>query len=371
MSTEILQNKITVKPSMKDSSNSIPLSSTTIPQDKSTIEKNLKHYSASSSKKNIILTSSLHEKYHTMQSAKKELDDYKKYLSTNSSGYKSKPKICSTGKKTHKKCNSEIKIKPDIELRYMILNASSKKITKQEREKMFNQTYERFNKLESERNQRIESLKKSIIEKEKKSYRTIPKINSQSKILAKTNEDFLTRQKEKDKELNEKKKHLIEEYHKKEKYIKPATKKANQSEINKTISSLYEWDQKRKEKINLEKKQIEQKTLSKIQSRPQINKKSYKIAVHKNTMLKSTQLVNRLYKEDVEKLSQKKLLLNKIYTPTFTPSINSERRYDRTKARVLSSINKTHLSDNIESILRDKIIKNRGRTASKNKMSNI
>ena len=135
MSTEILQNKITVKPSMKDSSNSIPLSSTTIPQDKSTIEKNLKHNSASSSKKNIILTSSLHEKYHTMQSAKKELDDYKKYLSTNSSGYKSKPKICSTGKKTHKKCNSEVKIKPDIELRYMILNASSKKITKQEREK--------------------------------------------------------------------------------------------------------------------------------------------------------------------------------------------------------------------------------------------
>lgn len=368
MSSEI---SITVKPSMKDSSNSIPLSSTTIPQDKSIIEKNLKQESATNSKKNIILTSSLHEKYHTLQSAKKELDDYKKYLSTNSSVYKSKSKICTTAKKTHKKCNSEIKIKPDIELRYMTLNASSKKISKQEREKMFNQTYERFNKLESERTQKIELLKKSMLEKEKKSYRKIPKINSQSKILAKTNEDFLTRQREKNKELNEKKKHMIEEYQKKEKFIKPATKKVNQSEINKTISSLYEWEQKRKEKINNEKNKIEQKTLSKIQSRPQINKKSYKIAVHKNTMLKSTQLVNRLYKEDVEKLSQKKLLLNKIYTPTFTPSINSERKYDRTKARVLSSVNKTHLSDNIESILRDKIIKKRGRTASKNKMSDI
>ena len=62
------------------------------------------------------------------------------------------------------------------------------------------------------------------------------------------------------------------------------------------------------------------------------------------------------------------MILNQIYTPTFTPKINTDRKYDKSRARVLtSSYAKDYLPENIETLLRDKIIKNRGRTVSRSK----
>ena len=372
--------------SKKNSINSNPLSSSSIALEKSTTDKSVKNNSHNKNKKkHLMLTTSYIEKlkqkdstlnFSNLEHAKKELNEYINYLSANNSGQKSKPKLTKVKSATHKTCLSEMKINSDLEMKYITtFNFSHKKIPKEEREKMFNQTYERFNKLENEKQQKLEELKKSLIEKEKKTFRQVPQINSQSKMLVKSSDDFLTRMKEKDKQLEKKKKTMAEEIEKKEKeklekekILVQRSQKLNKDEINSSINKMYEWEQKRKEKISLEKKKNEQKTLSKIQSRPQINKKSNKIAVQKNQLLKSTTLVDRLYKEDVEKLSQKKMILNQIYTPTFTPKINTDRKYDKSRARVLtSSYAKDYLPENIETLLRDKIIKNRGRTVSRSK----
>ena len=185
-------------------------------------------------------------------------------------------------------------------------------------------------------------MKKKRDEEENKKYLDKPKINKRSKKLASKNkEDFYTRQVK-----------LMEEKKKKEKLFKEKLKKEEQkllshnlSRIDKnkkkcfeeTINKLYEWEIKRKEKINQKAKDKEKEMKNKIQNIPIINnnKSSYKIKVKRN----QNQIINRLYKDDICKREENKEVLNKIYSPKFQPLIIE----NQTLIKMNSNINKNNL----------------------------
>lgn len=296
-----------------------------------------------------------------LETSKKELDEYLNFLS------------CSTTKKPlskNKKFSSEMVISSEAIQNNRVPNSSAKCLTKEERDQMFLKTYERFNQKQKENHEKIERMKKEELKKEEKLLRKVPKINNYSKKIAKTEDDFLTRMKKNDSNLLKKKQQLAEIYEKKEndkinkgKIRVQRKEKANPEEIKESISKMYEWDRKRKEKIDKEKKKNEEKALSHIQSRPQINKHSNKIATSKNKQLKSGKLIDRLYKEDPDKLNKKKMLLKKVYAPSFQPKINTERKLDKGRNKALSS-EKDYLTADIENIIRNKVIKKRGKARS-------
>ena len=63
------------------------------------------------------------------------------------------------------------------------------------------------------------------------------------------------------------------------------------------IKNMYEWDEKRKEKINNRIKNKEKSMKNNIQKKPKIDKYSNRITVNRNP----DQIFNRLYRDDVIK----------------------------------------------------------------------
>ena len=101
---------------------------------------------------------------------------------------------------------------------------------------------------------------------------------------------------------------------------------------------MYEWDNNRKQKNNERQKSIDEIYKKENTHKPKINKRSQKLAVIKlqkniNKVSKTNNIINnikisnkeslfeRLYKDDVLKRKEKQLILNQIYSPTFTPKI--------------------------------------------------
>ena len=133
------------------------------------------------------------------------------------------------------------------------------------------------------------------------------------------NQEILRKKQEKLKEEKEKK--LKEEKQK----VKEKEKKISKAMVNKKINEIYEWDAKRKEKIQRMEKMKKEKEQNELKNcfKPQINNSSKKI-VRKHLNRSTDSAFERLYKEDVMKRKEKNEILKTIYTPIFKPTLNKK-----------------------------------------------
>ena len=193
---------------------------------------------------------------------------------------------------------------------------SHDKIIKDKNLEKFNLVYKKFEENEKKKLDKIEKLKKKIEEQNKMIYIYKPRINLKSReILAKKKEnekDFYERQKmimEKYKKNDE----ILKEKIKKEKEKEEALKNMNKIRYSYVKSKLYDWEDKQK-KTN--KSNINDSIDKEDESSEKTNT-IYKIKVNRNI----NNIVNRLYKNDLEKRKHNLEILNKIYAPSFKPTL--------------------------------------------------
>ena len=91
-------------------------------------------------------------------------------------------------------------------------------------------------------------------------------------------------------------------------------------EIEQNISKLFEWDNKRKEKIMKKQKEIKNE-LDKNKHIPQIDKRSRSIASRGKYKNKKENVFDKLAKQD-EVIKEKKKILEELYKPSFQPNYN-------------------------------------------------
>ena len=206
-------------------------------------------------------------------------------------------------------------------------------------EDKFKLIYKKFLEDEYKRKGNIERMKKKKEEEEKKIYIYKPQINNKSKKLfaekKENKEDFYTRQKKlmdkykKNEELlREKIKKQEDDIIKKSAFSKQYlnNKEKNENKYKHIKSKLFDWVEKYNNDIinNSSKKN----TLEKENSDSENNKTKYKIKVNRNI----NKIINRLYKKDIEKRKQNLEILNKVYTPSFTPILFNNRNNNRIKS---------------------------------------
>ena len=193
---------------------------------------------------------------------------------------------------------------------------SHDKIIKDKNLEKFNLVYKKFEENEKKKLDKIEKLKKKIEEQNKMIYIYKPRINLKSReILAKKKEnekDFYERQKmimEKYKKNDE----ILKEKIKKEKEKEEALKNMNKIRYSYVKSKLYDWENKEKmtNKININ------DSIDKEDESSEKTNTIYKIKVNRNI----NNIVNRLYKNDLEKRKHNLEILNKIYSPSFKPTL--------------------------------------------------
>ena len=193
---------------------------------------------------------------------------------------------------------------------------SHDKIIKDKNLEKFNLVYKKFEENEKKKLDKIEKLKKKIEEQNKMIYIYKPRINLKSReILAKKKEnekDFYERQKmimEKYKKNDE----ILKEKIKKEKEKEEALKNMNKIRYSYVKSKLYDWEDKQKmtNKSNIN------DLIDKEDEASEKTNTIYKIKVNRNI----NNIVNRLYKNDLEKRKHNLEILNKIYAPSFKPTL--------------------------------------------------
>ena len=226
-------------------------------------------------------------------------------------------------------------------------SSSSNNLTK------FSQIYERFMEIQEKKKEKLKQLKKLNEEKEKKQCYFRPKINKKSESIK---DDFYKRQQDKieeQKKKNEKikfkyKQQYDDKTNKNKKLIKKKNNEKNQnqktSDVSDRINKLYQWDNNRKQKIHERQKSVDELTKKEFSFKPKINKKSKKLAMNnlekylyssksgynanndnpKNTINECT--FDRLYRDDVMKRKERQKILEKIYSPTFSPKITKYNR---------------------------------------------
>ena len=206
---------------------------------------------------------------------------------------------------------------------------------------------ERFQDHQKKKVENLEKLKKQIEAKEKEEYTYHPHICQRTKNLTKEiKDDFITRQKLyndlKNNNTNKLKETLLKDEQEKinkNNYLLQKKCKENSSmmsglnnsfmsefscvrsmaEIDSSISKLFEWENRRKEKLikRQSEKNIE---IEKNKHIPQINKRSNSLAA-RNRNRKRGNIYERLSKED-DLVVEKKKILKELLTPTFKPSLN-------------------------------------------------
>jgi centrosomal protein CEP76 len=221
----------------------------------------------------------------------------------------------------------------------------------------------RFKIDEEKKKEWIESQRKKKEEEQRRICPYAPKINKKSKkINLKFKDDFFGRQKLKD-EQKKKKEEKLKEYLNKKKEdeinknnflltknnkgknkdnnlnnsINLSTSKTSAKtleknrkiEIKNAINKLYEWDTKRKEKINQKRKNNDEK-MEKNSHIPKINKRSSSMAELKKEKYSDKNIFDRLSKKDPVSLEKKKLLVE-LYTPSFQPNIYTKRSTKKEK----------------------------------------
>ena len=198
----------------------------------------------------------------------------------------------------------------------------------------FSTTYQRFLDDDKKKKEKLEKMKKKKEEQDKKIYLYKPEINKKSKeIASKNKEDFYTRQKKLMEQKQKKEALLHDKFNKKEKDDKYKNRKKS---VEETINKLYEWESRRKEKINKKIEKKEKEMEKEIQKMKAINKKSYKIKVKRNP----NHAVNRLYKLDVAKRKVKQEILDQLFSPTFQPIVSQNLSQIKISTNRNSYINK-------------------------------
>ena len=277
--------------------------------------------------------------------------DYNRINTIINKNYVTKKKLHLNIKSNHNNnqndLNSLIKDYSTIEYKEKNNKCFSPRIKKMNFEEMIG----RFKKDINKKKEWIENQKKKKEEEEKKLCSHAPKMDKNSmKINLKLKNNFFERQKIK-----------IDQKKKKEEKLKAFINKKKEEEINKTnflliqkakkkkkdnnlnnsmnktsdktfdkinnlntINRLYEWDVKRKEKINQKRK----KKFEKIEENkhiPKINKRSATMAELKKSKSNARNIFDRLAKLDSIALEKKKILVE-LYTPSFQPNINSTKK---------------------------------------------
>ena len=194
---------------------------------------------------------------------------------------------------------------------------------------------ERFEDDIRKREENMEIIKRKIARDEKEIYTYKPQMSEGSKRYNEQNEtDFFERQKnflekkaEKEKVIKEelKKKQEDEinennilkkkEEEKKENKVDDSEKKA---QVEKSIKKMYEWEEKRKEKIEQKKKENSEKVETNYNYVPKINERSVQLAENNKLRQKQPNIFLRLSEED-KVLKEKKQILTDMYTPSFKP----------------------------------------------------
>ena len=209
---------------------------------------------------------------------------------------------------------------------------------------------EKVGRLKNEENKKKDMAEKDKKKKEgenKKRDMNVEKTNE--KINLKIKEGFLEKQKKKEntKQKKENKKILFNnkkyerikknniliqhKFKEKEKKLRNKTLDKNKKEkINNTISKLYDWDAKRKEKIDKDRKQFQK--IEKNKYIPKINRRSASMAELKKEKYGEKNIFDRLSKEDPQ-LVEKKKILKEIYTPSFKPNIITRDNYKTNKKK--------------------------------------
>lgn len=209
----------------------------------------------------------------------------------------------------HKQLNSttiQIEDRPEM--------SSSTKNAKQE---LFNSTYQRFQEKMKQKGDKIENLRKKIEEKERNGVTGIPKINKSK--LSSNESDFLSRQKEYEQKIKEKKDKLATEAQlkiDKELNIVSKQSKINKEEVNDRLLHFKEWEEKKKQKIDQMKMAIEKKAIAEINNGK----------LHKGAKCNIDDSCKRLYQDDVKKRQENKQILQTMFKPTFKPTINSGKK---------------------------------------------
>jgi len=194
---------------------------------------------------------------------------------------------------------------------------------------------ERFEDDIRKREENMEIIKRKIARDEKEIYTYKPQMSEGSRKYNDQNEtDFFERQKnflekkaEKEKSMKEelKKKQEDEinennilkkkEEEKKENKVDDSEKKA---QVEKSIKKMYEWEEKRKEKIEQKKKENSEKVETNYNYVPKINERSVQLAENNKLRQKQPNIFLRLSEED-KVLKEKKQILTDMYTPSFKP----------------------------------------------------
>ena len=258
----------------------------------------------------------------------------------------------------------------------------------------FSQTYERFLEIQEKKKEKLKQLKKLNEEKELKQCYFSPKINKKSQRIK---DDFYKRQQDKieeKKKKNEKPKFKYREEfdyksYKNQKLIikknNENNKKQKASDSSDRINKLYQWENNRKQKIHERQKSVDELTKKEFSHKPKINKKSKKLAMinlekylytskghnanndnSKNTINECT--FDRLYRDDVMKRKERQKILEKIYSPTFSPKIT---KYNKNVfSRKTEDENKESYIDDDNFIIKDKKSLNVSKTYSVDKNNN-
>ena len=229
-------------------------------------------------------------------------------------------------------------------------------------EDKFSIVYKRFLEDEKKKKEKLEKIKRNNNEQENKKYSYKPHINKKSiELSSKNKQDFYSRQKKLMEEQNKKEALLREKIRKKEQEEidktkillshnfstvdgnKKITNKRRKQSVDETINKLYEWDIKRKEKINNKIKNKEKSMENIIQKKPEKNKLTNKIKVNRNP----NKLINRLYKDDIAKRKEKQEILSQVYKPSFKPLVQKRNicRINHNKNNSLN-INKNNNKNN-------------------------
>ena len=104
-------------------------------------------------------------------------------------------------------------------------------------------------------------------------------------------------------------------------YSNISNRKFNKNDFKRQMDSFNDWEKKKKAKLERLKKEKEERE-SKLMKEPKTNKN---INLKFNTNPKNFTAVERLYTQDLKKRQDKKVILAKIYTPSFQPTIYTRR----------------------------------------------
>jgi len=218
------------------------------------------------------------------------------------------------------------------------------------RSERFNQTYERFLENQIKHKEKIEFLKKQKEEREKEIYYFSPKINKKSE---KIKDDFHTRQQKRLEEQQKKYEILKLKIRKKEEEdinrnniltknkTSDMNKKRKLSDVSASINKLYEWDDKRKKRLQARQKSVDELRKKEYSHKPKIDKNSKKIMLNlqKYLYFKGNDIDNgvrtghyinasikegafdKLYKDELIKRTERQKALAQIYSPKFSPKV--------------------------------------------------